>query len=62
MTDREEVEPVECAAGHQPVEMYVREVFGDEVEYACPTCGRVINLEFFGGEVNRTLVNEGEFS
>lgn len=58
---RDEVEPVECGAGHSAVEMYVREEFGTEVEYACPTCGRVIELDFFGSEVTRTLVEEGEF-
>lgn len=58
---RNEVEPVECGAGHVAVEMYAREVFANEVEYACPTCGRVIKLEYFGGEIDRELVNEGEF-
>lgn len=58
---REKVEPVECASGHEPVEMYVKEEFGTEVEYACPTCGRVIELDFFGSEINRKLVKEGEF-
>lgn len=58
---RKQVEPVECGAGHSAVEMYVREEFGTEVEYACPTCGRVIELDFFGSEVTRTLVEEGEF-
>jgi predicted RNA-binding Zn-ribbon protein involved in translation (DUF1610 family) len=59
---RERVEPVECGAGHHAVEMYAREETGSEVEYACPTCGRVILLDFFGSEINRTLVEEGEFS
>jgi hypothetical protein len=56
------VEPVECGAGHAPVEMYVKAEFGGEVTYACPTCGRAIALELFGGEVERELVNEGEFA
>lgn len=55
------VEPVECAAGHAPVEMYVKEEFGGANKYECPTCGRVISLELFGGEVQRELVNQGEF-
>lgn len=59
---RKKVEPVECGSGHTAVEMYVKEEFGTEVEYACPTCGRVIKLDFFGSEINRELVNEGEFS
>lgn len=59
---KERVEPVECGAGHTPVEMYVKEDFSNEVEYACPTCGRVIKLELFGGEIERELVNEGEFT
>jgi hypothetical protein len=56
------VEPVECGAGHAAVEMYVKGEFGGEVDYACPTCGRVIALELFGGEVERELVSEGEFA
>jgi len=59
---RKNVEPVECGAGHVAVEMYVKEELGTEVKYACPTCGRVIQLDFFGSEVNRELVNDGEFS
>jgi tRNA(Ile2) C34 agmatinyltransferase TiaS len=42
--------------------MYVKGEFGGEVDYACPTCGRVIALELFGGEVERELVSEGEFA
>lgn len=57
---RKTIEPVECGSGHVPVDMYVREEFGTEVEYACPTCGRVIALDFFGNEITRTLINEGE--
>lgn len=59
---KERVEPVECGAGHAPVEMYVKEEFGGEVQYACPTCGRVIGLELFGDTVERELINEGEFA
>lgn len=56
------VEPVECGAGHSPVGMYVKEEFGGTVQYACPTCGRVIALELTGDTVERELVNAGEFA
>lgn len=59
---KERVEPVECGAGHAPVEMYVKEEIGGKLEYACPTCGRVISLQLVGDRVDRELVNEGEFS
>lgn len=58
----ERVEPVECGAGHAAVEMYVKEKFGDAAQYECPTCGRVIELELFAGEVERELIDEGEFA
>lgn len=57
---KQRVEPVECGAGHSAVEMYIKKKFGSEVQYACPTCGRVVSLELFGGEIERELVNEGE--
>lgn len=42
--------------------MYVKEEFGGKVQYACPTCGRVIALELFGETVERELLNGGEFA
>jgi hypothetical protein len=59
---KQRVEPVECGAGHAAVEMYVKEEFGGKVQYACPTCGRVIALESFGETVERELLNAGEFA
>ncbi|WP_123537699.1 hypothetical protein [Halosimplex salinum] len=56
---RQRVEPVECAANHDPVEMYEKEAFGTAVTYECPTCGRVIELDFFGSEVEREVLDEG---
>ena len=59
---KKRVEPVECGAGHAPVEMYVKQELGGEVKYACPTCGRVIGLQLLGDKVERELITEGEFA
>jgi hypothetical protein len=39
---RAEVEPVECAEGHDAVEMDLQTGAGSAVRYECPSCDRVV--------------------